>query len=57
MRRLDAADKTESVFHLATPRRRRDCTAAMHTPLPRWVIRVEGSRGPPSMHFRCSPKS
>ena len=22
-----------------------------------WVISVEGSRGRPSMHFRCSPKS
>ena len=32
-------------------------TAAMHTPLPRWVIRVEGNRGRPSMHFRYSPKS
>jgi hypothetical protein len=21
------------------------------------IIRVEGSRGPPSMHFRCSPKA
>ena len=32
-------------------------TAAMHTPLPRWVISVESSRGRPSMHFRYSPKS
>jgi hypothetical protein len=29
MRRFDAADKTEGVFHLATPRRSHDCTAAM----------------------------
>jgi hypothetical protein len=34
---IDHADKTEGVFHLATPRRSRDCIAAIHTPLPTWV--------------------
>jgi hypothetical protein len=28
-------------------------TAFWPNQLPQWVIRVEGSRGPPSMHFRC----
>jgi hypothetical protein len=30
---------------------------AMQHGLLLWVIRVEGGRGRPSMHFRCSPKS
>ena len=44
MRRFDAADKTEGVFHLATPRRSRDCTAAMHTPFRDGSSRVEDGR-------------
>jgi hypothetical protein len=49
-----------------TPRRRMcsgccaragSTNAAVHNQCRRWVIRVEGSRGRPSMHFRCSPKS
>ena len=31
--------------------------AAVHSHCRRWVISVESSRGRPSMHFRCSPKS
>src|SRR6266404_1457554 len=55
MRRFDAADKTEGVFHLATPRRSHDCTAAMHTPLPSRVQNRKSSMR--ANVFRFAPES